>query len=153
VERASLLVDGNIPPRTDCPFRWKCEVAEAGACQQTGRLHRAAFSCAVARAFDMTATPEELARKPLTFELSGDNDIHGWHFRYSAEIDESNFIEACRIAIEAAKRASRAQERCAINFLALDVDVEVDETSDAVEQFELWKRRVAEAKRAASGQH
>ncbi len=147
--KTSLLVDGNIPARTDCPFRSRCEVSEAGQCKHSGPFHRVAFSCAVARGFDLVATPEELARKPLTFELSGD-DTHGWTFWFSAEIDEGNFIEACEIAIAAAKRACVAEETCAINFEALGVNVQVVETSDAHVQFELWKRSVAAKREAAS---
>ena len=50
----SLLIDGKIPARTICPFRVKCDSALADACPHLGYNHEKAFSCAIARSFDMT---------------------------------------------------------------------------------------------------
>ena len=139
LSRGSLLVDGIIPARTDCPFRWRCEIADAGQCKLSGPLHRADFSCAIARSFDLTASDEELAKVPLTFQVSGDEHTHGWFFNFSAEIDESNFLQACKMAISAAKRACRAGETCNVTFSASGVDVVMSDSSDAQTQFDVWK--------------
>lgn len=48
------LVDGRIPANTPCPFRGRCEVAQSNVCVHQGERHDCAFSCAIARAFDMT---------------------------------------------------------------------------------------------------
>lgn len=47
------LVDGCIPANTPCPFRDRCEVAQGNVCRHQGEHHDCAFSCAIARAFDM----------------------------------------------------------------------------------------------------
>lgn len=47
------LVEGRIPPHTECPFRERCEIAMANECHHKGREHTVAFSCASARGFDL----------------------------------------------------------------------------------------------------
>lgn len=39
------LIDGCIPPNTECPLRARCMIAEGGACMHTGILHEVAFAC------------------------------------------------------------------------------------------------------------
>jgi len=48
-----LLVDGNVPARTTCPWRQQCEIAQAGVCHHKGKEHTVPFSCATARAFEL----------------------------------------------------------------------------------------------------
>ncbi len=50
----SLLMDGKVPARTECPFAAKCEIKAAGKCNHKGVEHEAKFSCAAARGFDIT---------------------------------------------------------------------------------------------------
>lgn len=45
------LVDGKIPPNTECPYKDKCEIFQAQKCHHQGLNHATAFSCAVARGF------------------------------------------------------------------------------------------------------
>lgn len=47
------LVDGKIPPKTVCPFKDKCELAKEDRCFHQGLDHQNAFSCAVARGFEI----------------------------------------------------------------------------------------------------
>lgn len=58
----SKLVWGKIPQGTECPFRIKCEIAQANQCHHHGVEHSIDFSCAVARGFDLlenrTAKPQ-----------------------------------------------------------------------------------------------
>lgn len=47
------LIDGKIPANTVCPFRDRCEIAQAGTCKHMGADHSVPFSCAAARMFEM----------------------------------------------------------------------------------------------------
>ena len=47
------LEEGRIPPHTGCPFREQCSVAERGQCYHKGVDHECAYSCAIARGFDL----------------------------------------------------------------------------------------------------
>ena len=47
-----MLVNGNIPPKTICPYVGKCEIAKVGACSHKGAKHKCEYSCAAARGFD-----------------------------------------------------------------------------------------------------
>ena len=48
------LTDGMIPPHTECPSISKCKLAGTqGQCSHEGEQHEVAFSCALARAFDL----------------------------------------------------------------------------------------------------
>jgi hypothetical protein len=51
---ASLLVLGNIPKGTECPFRAKCGFAQDDTCNHRGKDHPCDYSCAAARAFDIS---------------------------------------------------------------------------------------------------
>ena len=48
------LVDGKIPANTNCAYKEKCEIFQAQKCHHKGVDHPVAFSCAVARAFELT---------------------------------------------------------------------------------------------------
>lgn len=58
----SLLVDGNIPAHTTCPFAGECGLNKDGNCGHQGVNHTVDYSCALARAFD------------LRHRTSGEND-------------------------------------------------------------------------------
>jgi len=49
----SQLVEGFIPPHTNCPFKHKCQLSEYEACYHEGENHKEKFSCGVARGFDL----------------------------------------------------------------------------------------------------
>lgn len=51
--KESKLVDGRIPAYTECPFREKCEIAQANRCNHLGVFHKSEYSCATARGFDL----------------------------------------------------------------------------------------------------
>lgn len=51
------LVNGKIPAHTVCPFRSECRMAQENHCHHQGVDHKNEFSCAVARAFEMTKNP------------------------------------------------------------------------------------------------
>lgn len=53
-----LTPDGLIELRAECPFRSCCEVAAANHCTHQGTQHQVPFSCAIARAFDLTAAKQ-----------------------------------------------------------------------------------------------
>lgn len=52
-KKKSLLTNGLIPAKQECPFRSLCEIAHNGDCRHQGKNHVCDFSCAVARMFDM----------------------------------------------------------------------------------------------------
>ena len=45
----NLLVNGKIPPHTECPYRIYCASFRNGNCYHQGARHRVAYSCASAR--------------------------------------------------------------------------------------------------------
>ena len=49
----SLLVLGNIPKGTDCPFTSKCGFWQDQTCGHKGKDHPVDYSCASARMFDI----------------------------------------------------------------------------------------------------
>jgi hypothetical protein len=49
----SLLVNGNIPANTGCPFAGFCKIKAEGNCKHLGEKHECECSCAVARGFDL----------------------------------------------------------------------------------------------------
>jgi hypothetical protein len=49
----SLLVHGNIPENTECPFAKFCRFKAEGTCKHRGKDHGVEFSCASARGFDL----------------------------------------------------------------------------------------------------
>lgn len=51
--RETQLVDGCIPPHTECPFHSECQEPNHGWCAHTGKNHTVPFSCGFARAFDI----------------------------------------------------------------------------------------------------
>lgn len=59
LKRNTRLIDGRIPPNTVCPFWDKCEIAQCGKCMHKGIEHSVAFSCAVARGFDIVEAYSE----------------------------------------------------------------------------------------------
>jgi hypothetical protein len=73
------------------------------------------------------------------YTVSGE-DSRGIHLSFSEEVSEGNFIEVCKQAIDIAKAKCHESGTCAINFVALGVEVQVVESSDAYVQFALWKR-------------
>lgn len=54
-KRPSLLVTGLVPAGAVCPFTDKCGVRSDGNCKHKGAQHEVAFSCALARAYDLLA--------------------------------------------------------------------------------------------------
>jgi hypothetical protein len=46
------LVDGRIPPLTECPYKAECPMAGT-SCHHKGTEHKVAFSCGAARAFEL----------------------------------------------------------------------------------------------------
>lgn len=52
------LVEGLIPANQECPFKSRCEIAQAGKCAHLGKNAPKPFSCASARAFDMMREKE-----------------------------------------------------------------------------------------------
>ena len=56
----SKLVDGCIPAFQDCPYRVQCGDYGKNYCLHNGEKHNVPFSCAVARAWEIT---EERATK------------------------------------------------------------------------------------------
>ena len=65
---------------------------------------------------------------------------HGWLIEFDQPIGESNFKQACQIAIELAKVECHLDGAVAINFVALGIPVQVVETSSVETRFSLWKR-------------
>lgn len=55
----SKLIDGRIPPKTECPFKDRCN--QASVCKHNGIEHTCAFSCGLARLFDKVDEGEGLA--------------------------------------------------------------------------------------------
>jgi hypothetical protein len=51
--KLSKLIDGRIPPHTECPFRNRCGFAENNTCHHKGVEHVVAYSCGAARAYDL----------------------------------------------------------------------------------------------------
>lgn len=49
----SKLKLGLIPQGSDCPFKDRCVQKAQGVCKHKGEAHPCAFSCALARLFDM----------------------------------------------------------------------------------------------------
>jgi len=49
-----LNENGRIPVNTDCPYRDICHIDKNGQCNHYGKNHGFDFSCATARAFDIT---------------------------------------------------------------------------------------------------
>lgn len=52
------IIDGRIPPRTECPYRSECPIASAGECRHRGIDHDVYFSCATARLFEIVKRDE-----------------------------------------------------------------------------------------------
>lgn len=48
------LIEGKIPAFTECFYKAKCEIAIGGVCKHQGNEHNVPFSCASARAFEIT---------------------------------------------------------------------------------------------------
>lgn len=69
----------------------------------------------------------------------------GWLIEFNQPIGESNFKQACQIAIELAKVHCHLDGAVAINFVALGIPVQVAETSNVETQLCLWKRLVDHA--------
>ena len=55
------LVNGRIPANTICPFRKECSVAAQGTCHHLGEQHKVAFSCGMARAFELVKRVDTVA--------------------------------------------------------------------------------------------
>lgn len=49
----AFLVEGRIPPKTECIFRSICPDARDEHCSHQGVYHEVPFSCGYARAFDL----------------------------------------------------------------------------------------------------
>lgn len=49
----SKLTNGRIPAGEACPWAQTCRIALAGQCYHKGVKHEVAFSCALARGFDL----------------------------------------------------------------------------------------------------
>ena len=54
-KRESVLIKGMIPKRTSCPFAEKCHERAAGWCGHKGTEHKVAYSCGLARLFDIVS--------------------------------------------------------------------------------------------------
>lgn len=54
----SKLVNGRIPPRTECSFRSECRFARTHTCNHKGKEHNVEFSCGAARWFDLAKSVE-----------------------------------------------------------------------------------------------
>lgn len=48
------LVNGRIPAHTAWPYAQRCEINQGGSCHHQGTEHDTEFSCAVARAYELT---------------------------------------------------------------------------------------------------
>ena len=48
----SVLCEGRIPPKTECPFKGQCAMPRIGSCTHAGANEEGKFSCSTARAFD-----------------------------------------------------------------------------------------------------
>jgi hypothetical protein len=70
---------------------------------------------------------------------------HGWLIEFDQPIGESNFKQACQIAIELAKAECHLDGAVAINFVALGIPVQVVETSTIETHFSLWKQSADDA--------
>jgi len=55
------LKGGMIPVGSECPFKSHCEYDKSGDCHHMGKEHPVAFSCGLARAFDMFGVPDDNA--------------------------------------------------------------------------------------------
>lgn len=55
--RKSLLVDGQIPARTECPFVGVCTAKRDNYCRHRGEQHETAFRCLLASSFDRMQAP------------------------------------------------------------------------------------------------
>ena len=80
----------------------------------------------------------------LNYTKTNENRL-GWHIEFNEPILESNFKEACKIAIELAKVECRLDGAIAMNFVAQGIPIQVVETSNVETQFALWKRWVEDA--------
>jgi hypothetical protein len=60
----TLLVNGDIPRNTACPYRPGCMIADANGCRHKGSKHETSFSCAMARSFDQYGQPIGTIRRP-----------------------------------------------------------------------------------------
>jgi hypothetical protein len=49
--KQKVLVDGNIPANTVCPFKFECKLAPT--CHHMGKDHSVSYSCACARLHEM----------------------------------------------------------------------------------------------------
>lgn len=59
VQKSLQLVNGKIPPKTECPFATKCAIKTEGNCKHKGVEHPAPFSCATARGFDLVQSLDD----------------------------------------------------------------------------------------------
>jgi hypothetical protein len=55
-----LLVDGNIPAHTECPWYGACSMEAEGTCHHNGIAHTVDFSCGAARGFELSRIEPKL---------------------------------------------------------------------------------------------
>lgn len=53
------LIDGMIPPHTNCPWKDQCSMGKDGGCGHQGTNHTVPFSCGAARGFEICRTPSD----------------------------------------------------------------------------------------------
>lgn len=46
------LINGKIPPHTECPWKLSCQARMFHHCHHMGKKHEVEFSCAFARGFN-----------------------------------------------------------------------------------------------------
>ena len=58
---------GKIPPHTECPWRDSCPHQLNLQCHHTGKMHKVAFSCSLARGFELV---DKIRKKPTPLQLN-----------------------------------------------------------------------------------
>ncbi len=53
------LINGRIPAKEECPYKSRCPIEKAGACKHQGVNHPVAFSCAMARGYELIDRMDE----------------------------------------------------------------------------------------------
>ena len=71
----NILIDGKILKGTVCPWKGQCSTAVSGQCNHEGEDHNVDYSCASARAFEITETkvdPDYISGLLHSIKLSGE---------------------------------------------------------------------------------
>ena len=67
--------------------------------------------------------------------------VCGVHIEFDAPITEANFKQACQAAVDLAKKECPQQTTIAVNFVAQGWEVQVVETTNVEDAFQLWHGR------------